>query len=164
MDESKVTPRPLATRSSGLSASKILIVLCGLAACGAMSYLAFWVHGRLTFELRELQRDFVASDSDAETAVALIGQDTNMDIALVIYARKPNAHTSHPERYDEDRKPEQVDEVALAASNATGYPLVETTYLPEEDVVFSDIVMRDFSHNDRICEVTVAFELPLDRL
>lgn len=164
MDDHVVTPRPVRSKKRGFSCWKCFTIVCVLIVC-AFGAIASRIGYGLVQVMREPHRHMLASEHGPDTVIPLIDTNTKFDIALVVHARKPNAQTTHPERYAEDWEPVQVDAAAKLVHHVSKQiPLVEAMYLPEEEVVFSEIVMRDFSLMENHRDVTVTFDLPLARL
>lgn len=90
----------------------------------------------------------------------LIDTDTSFDILLTIWSRVPNEDSTLDYSVIRDGS---GSEMALSA--LTGRPLVEIRNDPwDEEVLFSDIVLRGVSLQDRGLKASVGFDLPLKRL
>lgn len=113
-----------------------------------------------------LGRDlYAAPGANRSTVQPLIDTDTRFDVAVTVWARRANADTAHPEMYADDWEDEiEITEAQRFLYSRIGMPLVELSHLPEEDIVFSQIVIEDSSLNDKDRDVDVNFELPLARL
>ncbi|RSH86118.1 uncharacterized protein EHS24_004343 [Apiotrichum porosum] len=107
---------------------------------------------------------YAAPGANRSTVQPLIDTDTRFDVAVTVWARRANADTAHPEMYADDWEDEaEVTEAQRFLYSRIGMPLVELSHLPEEDIVFSKIVIEDSSLNDKDRDVDVNFELPLAR-
>lgn len=170
IDDTVVKPRLVRkSKSSRFSACKCFAILCVLVVVG-LGCIIGWITVKTAYlavqYARSPHRDMYVSDSGAGAVVPLIDADTKFDVAVVVYVRKPNAETSRPELYAEDwdSKEDTHDKAASYVHMTTGVPLAEVAHVPEMGVIFSDVVIRDYSLKEKNRNVTVKLELPLRRL
>ncbi|KAL1406147.1 hypothetical protein Q8F55_007831 [Vanrija albida] len=181
IDDSVVEPKHPSlkrARGPGISPAKCCTYICSAVGVAVVlliigSVITVVVNTFLT--LTHIHKDaFTANITDvaaADIARPLIDIDTRFDIALTIWARVPNNKSSHPEWYAEGWDAPGVDrnrtwpvyEGDLSVEQPLEMSLAEVILEHEEVVLFSDVVIRDYSLLRKRENLEVKFELPLER-
>jgi len=172
IDDSIVVPKqgqPKRKRASMAGCCFVLLAICGLFLVGGIGLgIGVAVYSGLR-AIVSPHNDIHHLEPNMTTAVLpLIDGDTRFDVALTIWARRPNVETAHPDRFvNYTWMPEDAGEAARleAIQKATKMlPAVEHYQLPEEEVLYSGVVIRDFSLASKEHDVELGFDLPLKRL
>lgn len=181
IDDSVIVPKnpsPKRVRGPGISPAKCCTYLC--AAMGLTLVLAFigaMIYGFINMLLEKTnvhKAAFSANLTDVSAANIsrpLIDLDTRFDVALTIWARVPNNKTAHPQWYAEDwdgleaprNRPWPVFEEG-ESFKPPKVPVSERYLEHEEKVLYSDIVISDYTLRHKSEDIQVKFELPLERL
>ncbi|WWC88183.1 uncharacterized protein L201_003088 [Kwoniella dendrophila CBS 6074] len=115
----------------------------------------------------------------------LIETNTKFDLLLTIYSRIPNEDVLNEKQKEEyqiesenhkynknDKKQDKLKKTyeeieytqnELSISAKSGKSPVEVRYLPQEQVIFQDLVLKDLDLTHRDVETTIKFDLPLKR-
>lgn len=97
----------------------------------------------------------------------LIDANTEFDVAVSVWARKANNDTTHPERLRREWDGEGEDgdlSISRLVKDQMGCSLGEAYYVPEETLIFSDVLFENFTLASKHRDVDIDFKLPLKRL
>ncbi|WOO83656.1 uncharacterized protein LOC62_05G007176 [Vanrija pseudolonga] len=180
IDDSVVVPKnpsPKRVRGPGISPARCCTYIC--AAMGASLVLMFvgtMIVGLVNMLLQHTnihKEAFTANLTDVSAvniSRPLIDLDTRFDVALTIWARVPNNKTAHPEWYANDWDGYEADRSKSwpffqgdVSAKPPKVPLSERYLEHEEKVLYSDIVISDYTLRHKSEDVQFKFELPLER-
>lgn len=180
-------PKP---RRKPLSPARCLLWSCsGLGILVVLLFFGTIVYGMIQGGRMAIKnaRDphfdrFNASSPAGEPPVRpLVDLDTKFDIALTIWARVPNPDSSVAAEHAQDQskahitadwgthKSEGVDLDPIqkrleATAAAIQRPVIEVMNVPEEKVIFHQVLFEGISLREKVLEKAIQYELPLERL
>jgi hypothetical protein len=97
------------------------------------------------------------------TVQPLFAKDTTFDVVLTIWARLPD-EDAEKRRTEKGVQKRDLKGIEGAVSKIAHKPYEELWWNPEEQAVFSEVVMENLGMGVRGRHVEVEFDLPLERL
>jgi hypothetical protein len=161
---------PPPRRQPQSSTSTILKVLGGccilitLIVTGVLAYFAQLLAREVVKNLADPHASHIAQYEVFATP-PLIGPTTPFDLVLTIWAKRPHDLAEEEDLVKDYQASEDYSwDVVAEIARLSGRPLNDQVYPLDEELVYSEVVVKGFTLGDKHKEVDVDFEVPLKRL